>query len=75
MAKTTASKSASQRVGARIFLRESWAELRKVQWASRQSVIQGTIVVGIVTIFFAIYLTSVDYLAIRLVTEVEKLLT
>lgn len=64
-----------QRVGFRRFVRESWGELRKVQWPTRQQVAQGTLVVGVVTAFFAIYLTGIDYLAIRIVRAIDHLLT
>jgi preprotein translocase subunit SecE len=63
-----------QRVGLRRFMNESWAELRKVQWPSRQAVVQGTLVVFVVTLFFALFLTAVDYLAVRFVTEIDKFL-
>lgn len=59
----------------RQFVRESWAELRKVQWPTRQHVAQGTLVVGVVTVFFAIYLSLVDQVAVRLVKQVDKWLT
>lgn len=57
------------------FFRESWAELHKVQWPTGQQVVQGTIVVIVFTIAFAIFLTVVDYGAVRLVRELDKLLT
>jgi preprotein translocase subunit SecE len=63
-----------QRVGARKFVRESWGELRKVQWPSRQQVAQGTLVVGVVTVFFAGYVSAVDQIAIRLVAQLNDLL-
>ena len=68
-------QSGGQRVGAARFFRESWAELRKVQWPTSQQVVQGTIVVAVFTISFAIFLTVVDYGAVRLVRELDKLLT
>jgi len=64
-----------QRTSARKFVRESWAELRKVQWPSRQQVVQGTIVVAVVTVFFAVYLTATDYVMVRLVRELDQLIT
>lgn len=59
----------------RQFVRESWAELRKVQWPTRQHVAQGTLVVGVVTVIFAVYLSLVDQVAVRVVKQVEQWLT
>lgn len=59
----------------RRFVRESWGELRKVQWPSRTQVAQGTLVVGIVTVFFAVYLTLLDYGMVRLVAQLEDWIT
>ena len=66
--------SGGQRVGARRFIRESWAELRKVQWPTRQQVASGTLVVGVVTAVLAGYISAVDQVAVRLVRELNQLL-
>lgn len=63
-----------QRTGARKFVRESWAELRKVQWPTRQQVATGTLVVGVVTAAIAAYISAVDQIAVRLVRELNELL-
>ena len=63
-----------QRTGARKFVRESWAELRKVQWPTRQQVASGTLVVAVVTAFFAAYISGIDQLAVRLVEQINKAL-
>jgi preprotein translocase subunit SecE len=42
------------------FVRESWGELKKVEWPSRAQVIQGTIVVLIACIIVGIYLYAAD---------------
>jgi preprotein translocase SecE subunit len=42
------------------FVRESWAELRKVEWPSRAQVIQGTIVVLLACAIVGAYLWGVD---------------
>lgn len=60
-----------QRTGARRFVRESWAELRKVQWPTRQQVATGTLVVGVVTAVFATYVNVVDQVAVRLVKQLN----
>jgi preprotein translocase SecE subunit len=52
-------------------VRESWAELRKVQWPTGRSVGQGTVVVAIVTVFFAIYLSAVDTAMVWIVDHLD----
>ena len=42
------------------FVRESWAELKKVEWPSRSQVIQGTIVVIIACAIVGTYLYAAD---------------
>ncbi len=42
------------------FVRESWAELQKVEWPSRAQVIQGTIVVIIACAIVGTYLYAAD---------------
>lgn len=63
-----------QRTSMRRFVRESWGELRKVQWPTRQQVAQGTLVVGVVTVFFAAYISAVDQVAVRVVEQLNELL-
>jgi preprotein translocase subunit SecE len=42
------------------FVRECWAELKKVDWPSRAQVIQGTIVVIIACVIVGTYLYAAD---------------
>ena len=42
------------------FVKESWGELKKVEWPSRAQVIQGTIVVLIACIIVGAYLYAAD---------------
>ena len=42
------------------FVRESWAELRKVEWPNRAQVIQGTIVVLIACAIVGVFLYGAD---------------
>ena len=42
------------------FVKESWGELKKVEWPSRAQVIQGTIVVIIACIIVGAYLYAAD---------------
>ncbi len=42
------------------FVKESWAELKKVEWPSRAQVIQGTIVVLIACAIVGAYLWGAD---------------
>ena len=44
------------------FLRESWAELHKVDWPNRSQVVQGTVAVIIATMIVGAYLWGVDQL-------------
>jgi preprotein translocase subunit SecE len=57
------------RVGPRKFLREAWGELRKVQWPTRQQVATGTLIVAVVTAFFATYISVVDQASVRIVRQ------
>ena len=56
------SQSGSQRTrgGARGFVAESWAELRKVEWPGQSQVIQATIVVLIACIVVGAFLYAAD---------------
>ena len=42
------------------FVRESWAELQKVEWPSRAQVVQGTIVVIIACVIVGTFLYACD---------------
>jgi preprotein translocase SecE subunit len=42
------------------FVRESWAELKKVEWPGRSQVVQGTIVVIIACVIVGTYLYAAD---------------
>ena len=42
------------------FVKESWAELKKVEWPSRSQVIQGTIVVIIACVIVGAFLYGAD---------------
>jgi preprotein translocase subunit SecE len=42
------------------FVKESWAELNKVEWPSRSQVVQGTIVVIIACVIVGTYLYAAD---------------
>jgi preprotein translocase SecE subunit len=53
----TATVAREQRGG---FVRESWAELKKVEWPNRAQVVQGTIVVIIACAVVGAYLWGLD---------------
>jgi preprotein translocase subunit SecE len=42
------------------FVRESWGELKKVEWPNRAQVVQGTIVVIIACAIVGVYLWGID---------------
>ena len=52
------------------FLRQSWGELRKVDWPTRPQVIQGTVVVLLACVIVGIYLFAADEVFKRLVQHV-----
>ena len=67
--------SDGQRVGAPprrrfVFVSESWAELKKVDWPGQQQLIQGTAVVLIACFVTGLYLFAADELFRRLVQHV-----
>jgi preprotein translocase subunit SecE len=52
------------------FVRESWGELKKVEWPSRNQVVQGTIVVIIACAIVGAYLYAADVAFQNLVERV-----
>jgi preprotein translocase subunit SecE len=52
------------------FIRESWAELQKVEWPGRSQVVQGTVVVLIACAIVGVYLYAADQVLRRLVENV-----
>jgi preprotein translocase subunit SecE len=52
------------------FVRESWAELKKVDWPNRNQVVQGTIVVIIACAVVGAYLWGLDQVLQPFVREV-----
>jgi preprotein translocase SecE subunit len=52
------------------FIRESYAELRKVEWPNRNQVIQGTVVVIIACAIVGAYLWGADQVLRRLVQDI-----
>ncbi len=50
------------------FFKESYAELKKVTWLSRQDVIRASVGVFVVVIFFAIYVGLLDFIISRIVS-------
>jgi len=50
--------------------RESWAELKKVEWPGRTQVIQGTIVVLLACAIVGGYLAAADIVIKRLVQNI-----
>jgi preprotein translocase subunit SecE len=52
------------------FIKEAYAELKKVTWLSRQDAIKATYGVFIVVIFFAIYVGILDFIIGKLMAFV-----
>jgi preprotein translocase subunit SecE len=56
--------------GARRFIAESWAELKKVEWPNQSQLIQGVVVVLIACLIVGVYLYAADLVFKRLVQDV-----
>jgi preprotein translocase subunit SecE len=52
------------------FVRESWGELKKVEWPGQQQLIQGTVVVLVACVIVGVYLWIADELFRRFVQHV-----
>ena len=55
------------------FLKEVWAELKRVTWPSKNEVVSTTIVVIAATIFFGFYLFFMDVIFAWLLNQVKSL--
>jgi len=58
------------RGGARAFISESWAELKKVEWPGQRQLISATVVVIIAVAVVGVYLFAADQVFKRLVQHV-----
>ena len=56
--------------GARGFVAESWAELKKVEWPTQSQLIQGVVVVLIACLVVGVFLYTCDLVWKRLVQDV-----
>jgi preprotein translocase subunit SecE len=56
--------------GARRFIAESWAELKKVEWPTQNQLIQGVVVVLIACLIVGVFLWGADLVFKRLVQDV-----
>jgi preprotein translocase subunit SecE len=52
------------------FVRESWGELKKVEWPGQPQIIQGTVVVLIACLIVGVYLWAADEIFRRFVQHV-----
>jgi preprotein translocase subunit SecE len=57
---------------ARLFLSEVRNELKRVTWPSRKEVYATTVIVILVSIFFGLYLWSLDQLLLRLIQAIFR---
>ena len=62
-----ASRPRSQNLGR--FARESWAELRKVTWPTREAVVRLTIIVLIISVLIGLYIFLFDNLFTATITK------
>ncbi len=56
--------------GLRRYLQESWAELKKVAWPTRETVIRLTVLVVAVSFAIGVYIFVLDQIFNRLVDQV-----
>jgi preprotein translocase subunit SecE len=52
------------------FVKDAWAELKKVEWPSQSQVIQGTIVVLVACLVMGVYLYANDQVWKRVVSKI-----
>ena len=57
------------RVGLVQFAQECWAELQKVTWPSRETVVRLTVIVLIISALIAVYIFAFDNLFTRAITQ------
>jgi preprotein translocase subunit SecE len=57
------------RIGLVQFAQECWAELQKVTWPSRETVVRLTVIVIIISTLIAVYIFAFDNLFTRTITE------
>ena len=55
------------------FLKESYAELKKVNWPSRDDVVSQTIIVVVSLVFVSIALAVIDFLSFNLIEKIVTL--
>jgi preprotein translocase subunit SecE len=53
----------------KVFLKEAWFELKKVNWPSRKETIRYTLIVIVVLTIVALYLGGIDFLFTRLLNK------
>ena len=56
--------------GARRFIAESWAELKKVEWPGQSQLIQGVVVVLVACVVVGVYLYGADLIWKRFVQDI-----
>jgi len=55
------------------FIKESYAELRKVNWPSRDDVVSQTVVVVVSLVIVSVLLTVIDFLSLELISKIITL--
>ena len=69
-AKSQTGAKRERRGGIRAFAKESWGELKKVEWPGQSQLIQGVVVVLIACLIVGLFLYSCDLIFKRLVQQV-----
>ena len=57
------------------FIKEAWAEMKKVTWPSRAEVMNTTLVVIILTVFFGFYLFFMDVVFGWALTKIKDVIS
>lgn len=58
-----------RRIGLVAFAQECWAELQKVTWPTRETIVRLTVIVLVISAIIAVYIFAFDNLFTRTITE------
>ena len=57
----------------RRFIEESWSELKKVTWPTREQVRNLTVLVFVISSIIGIFIAGVDYIFLELIARLSEL--
>lgn len=64
-----ATTPARRRIGVVAFAQECWAELQKVTWPTRETIVRLTVIVLVISAIIAVYIFAFDNVFTRVITE------